>query len=192
MLANALIFLVKTVFGLFTIALLLRFYMQWARAAYRNPLSEFVSALTDFLVRPARRVIPGLWGLDLSTLVAAWLVQFAELLVVLQISGTQPGAAAGSIVAGLALLAVVMIAKLGLYIVIAVVVCQVVVSWVNPYTPIAPLLNSMTRPFLRPFQRVIPPIANVDLSPLVLIILCQLLLILPIAYLELSISQLFR
>lgn len=192
MLANALIFLVKTVFGLFTIALLLRFYMQWARAAYRNPLSEFVSALTDFLVRPARRVIPGLWGLDLSTLVAAWLVQFAELLVVLQISGTQPGAAAGSIVAGLALLAVVMIAKLGLYIVIAVVVCQVVVSWVNPYTPIAPLLNSMTRPFLRPFQRVIPPIANVDLSPLVLIILCQLLLMLPIAYLELSISQLFR
>lgn len=192
MLANALIFLVKTVFGLFTIALLLRFYMQWARAAYRNPLSEFVSALTDFLVHPARRVIPGLWGLDLSTLVAAWLVQFAELLVVLQISGTQPGAAAGSIVAGLALLAVVMIAKLGLYIVIAVVVCQVVVSWVNPYTPIAPLLNSMTRPFLRPFQRVIPPIANVDLSPLVLIILCQLLLMLPIAYLELSISQLFR
>jgi len=192
MLANALIFLVKTVFGLFTIALLLRFYMQWARAAYRNPLSEFVSALTDFLVRPARRVIPGLWGLDLATLVAAWLVQFVELLIVLQIRGTEPGATAGSIFAGLALLAVVMIAKLGLYIVIAVVVCQVVVSWVNPYTPIAPLLNSMTRPFLRPFQRVIPPIANVDLSPLVLIILCQLLLILPIAYLELSISQLFR
>jgi len=95
-------------------------------------------------------------------------------------------------VLGLALLALVMIAKLGLYIVIAVVVCQVVVSWVNPYTPIAPLLNSMTRPFLRPFQRLIPPIANVDLSPLVLIIICQLMLMLPIAYLELAISRLFR
>ena len=192
MLANALIFLIKTVFGLFTVALLLRFYIQWARAAYRNPLSEFLGALTDFIVRPARRVIPGLWGLDLSTLVTAWLVQFIELALVLQFSGAPMGAATGNIIAGLALLALVMIAKLGLYIVIAVVVCQVVVSWVNPYTPIAPLLNSMTRPFLRPFQRLIPPIANVDLSPLVLIIICQLLLMLPIAYLELTISRLFR
>ena len=192
MLENALIFLVKTVFGLFTIALLLRFYIQWARAAYRNPLSEFLGALTDFIVRPARRVIPGLWGLDLSTLVTAWLVQFIELALVLQISGGPMVATMGSVIAGLALLALVMIAKLGLYIVIAVVVCQVVVSWVNPYTPIAPLLNSMTRPFLRPFQRLIPPIANVDLSPLVLIIICQLLLMLPISYLELAISRLFR
>lgn len=192
MLANALIFLVKTIFGLFTVALLLRFYMQWARAAYRNPLSQFLSALTDFLVRPARRIIPGLWGLDLGTLVAAWLVQFLESLIVLQISGVQPGATAGDIFAGLALLAVLNVAKLGLYIVIAVVICQVVVSWVNPYTPIAPLLNSMTRPFLRPFQRLIPPIANVDLSPLVLIIVCQLILMLPVAYLELAILQLFR
>jgi YggT family protein len=192
MLANALIFLVKTVFGLFTIALLLRFYIQWARAAYRNPVSEFLGALTDFVVRPARRVIPGLWGLDLATLLMAWLVQFIELALVLQISGTPIGATAGAIVAGLALLAGVMIAKLSLYIVIAVVICQVVVSWVNPYTPVAPLLNSMTRPFLRPFRRMIPPIANVDLSPLVLIILCQLLLMLPIAYLELAISRLFR
>ena len=192
MLANALIFLIKTVFGLFTVALLLRFYIQWARAAYRNPLSEFLGALTDFIVRPARRVIPGLWGLDLSTLVTAWLVQFIELALVLQFSGAPMGAATGNIIAGLALLALVMIAKLGLYIVIGVVVCQVVVSWVNPYTPIAPLLNSMTRPFLRPFQRLIPPIANVDLSPLVLIIICQLLLMLPIAYLELTISRLFR
>ncbi|HET6492916.1 MAG TPA: YggT family protein, partial [Burkholderiales bacterium] len=137
MFENALIFLVKTVFGLFTIALLLRFYIQWARAAYRNPLSEFLGALTDFIVRPARRVIPGLWGLDLSTLVTAWLVQFIELALVLQIGGGPMVATVGSIIAGLALLAFVMIANLGLYIVIAVVVCQVVVSWVNPYTPIA-------------------------------------------------------
>jgi YggT family protein len=192
MLANALIFLVKTVFGLFTIALLLRFYTQWARAAYRNPLSEFLGALTDFVVRPARRLIPGLWGLDLATLLMAWLAQFIELALVLQLSGAPIDAPVGGIVAGLALLAGVMIAKLSLYIVIAVVVCQVVVSWVNPYTPVAPLLNSMTRPLLRPFRRIIPPIANVDLSPLVLIIVCQLLLMLPVAYLELAISRLFR
>ena len=87
MLADALIFLIKTGFGLFTIALLLRFYMQWARAAYRNPLSDFLAAVTDFIVRPGRRFIPGLWGLDLATLVIAWAVQFIELALVLQIDG---------------------------------------------------------------------------------------------------------
>lgn len=192
MLADALAFLVRTVFGLFTIALLLRFYMQWARAAYRNPLSEFLAAITDFVVRPARRLIPGLWGLDLATLVAAWVVQLIELALVLQIDGPPPTASAGGIIAALALLALVNLARLFLYMVIAVVVCQVVVSWVNPYTPIGPLLNNMTRPFLKPLQRVIPPIANVDLSPLVLIIVCQLILMLPVAYLELLVARLMR
>lgn len=192
MLGNALIFLIKTVFGLFTIALLLRFYMQWARAAYRNPLSDFLAAVTDFVVRPARRFIPGLWGLDLATLVIAWAAQFIELALVLQIDGPPPMATSGGIAAGLALLALVNIARLFLYMVIAVVICQVVVSWVNPYTPIGPLLNSMTRPFLKPLQRFVPPIANVDLSPLVLIILCQLILMLPVAYLEMLVARLFR
>ena len=192
MLTDALVFLIKTVFGLFTMALLLRFYVQWARAAYRNPLSEFLYALTDFIVKPARRLVPGLWGLDLATLVVAWLVQFVELALVLQVAGPPLGAAAGPMAAGLALLSVVMLAKLLLYIVIAVVVCQVVVSWINPHTPIAPLLNTLTRPFLRPLQRLVPPVANVDLSPLILIILCQLMLMLPIAYLELAVSRLLR
>jgi len=111
---------------------------------------------------------------------------------VLQMGGPPPAATTGGIVAGIALLAVVTLARLFLYLVIAVVVFQVVVSWVNPYTPIAALLNTMTRPFLRPLQRIIPPIANVDLSPLVLIIICQLLLLLPVAYLELLVARLLR
>ena len=59
MLANALIFVAQVAFGLLTLALLLRFYLQWVRAPYRNPLADFVNALTDFMVRPARRVVPG-------------------------------------------------------------------------------------------------------------------------------------
>ena len=191
MLENALIFLANTVFGLFTMALLLRFYMQWARAAYRNPVTDFLSGLTDFAVRPARRVIPGLWGLDLATLVLAWLIQVLELLVILQIKGYAFAAATGATYAGIALLATVMIVKLGLYLVIAVVVFQAVLSWINPYTPLAPLLNNMTRPFLRIFQKLIPPIGNVDLSPLIVIIIGQLLLMLPIAYLEMTLSRWF-
>ena len=190
MITNALIFLVNTVFGLFVVALLLRFYLQWVRASYRNPLSEFLQALTDFMVRPARRLIPGLWGLDLTTLALAWLVQLVEILVVLQIKDYGLGPAAGESFAAAALLALVMLVKIGLYIVMAAVIVQVVLSWVGPYSPLMPLANSMTRPFLRVFQRRVPPIGNVDLSPLFALVVIQLLLMLPVAYLEAAVSRL--
>jgi YggT family protein len=184
LLTNALIFLVNTVFGLFVVALLLRFYLQWARAPHRNPLSEFLQALTDFMVRPARRVVPGLWGLDLSTLVLAWIVQWVEILLVLQIRDYGLGPAAGQTLAAAGLLAAVMVLKIGLYVVMAAVIVQVVLSWVSPYSPLMPLANSMTRPFLRVFQRRVPPIGNVDLSPLFVVVVIQLLLMLPVAWLE--------
>lgn len=191
MLTNALLFLVNTVFGLFVVALLLRFYLQWVRAAYRNPLTQFLQALTDFMVKPARRVIPGLWGLDLATFALAWLLRILELLVVLQIQGRGFGEAVGLTLAVMALLALVLLAKITLYILMVAVIVQVVLSWVNPYSPVMPLLNSMTRPFLGPLQRRIPPIGNVDLSPLIAIVVIQLLLMLPVAWLEVSVTRLF-
>lgn len=191
MFSSALIFLVSTVCGLFVVALLLRFYLQCVRASYRNPLSEFLQALTDFMVRPARRVIPGLWGLDLATFALAWLVQILELVVVLQIQGRGFGEAVGSTLAVMVLLALVLLAKIALYIVMVAVIVQVVLSWVNPYSPVMPLLNSMTRPFLGLFRRRIPPIGNVDLSPLFVIVIIQLLLMLPVAWLEVSVTRLF-
>lgn len=184
MLATALIFLIETASGLLTVALLLRFYLQWARAPQRNPVSDFLNALTNFAVRPARRVIPGVWGIDLATLILAWLVQVIELYLVIQLRGFELGSAAGQAIAAMVLLAGVLLLRLGLYIVMVVLIVQAVLSWINPYSPIAPILNALSRPFLRPFQRMIPPVANVDLSPLVVIILCQLLLMLPVAYLE--------
>jgi YggT family protein len=190
MLTNALIFLVQTVCGLFVVALLLRFYLQWARAPYRNPLSDFLHALTDFMVRPARRLVPGLWGLDLATLVLAWLVQFVELLIVLQIQGYALAQNAGPALASAALLALVLLMKTGLYIVMAAVIMQVVLSWVSPYSPVMPLLNGMTRPLLRVFQRRIPPLGNVDLSPLFALVVIQLLLMLPVAWLEVTVPRL--
>ena len=191
MLSQALIFLVQTVCGLFVVALLLRFYLQWARAPYRNPLSDFLHALTDFMVRPARRLVPGLWGLDLATLVLAWLVQFVELLIVLQIQGYALAQNAGPALASAALLALVLLMKAGLYIVMAAVIMQVVLSWVSPYSPVMPLLNGMTRPLLRVFQRRIPPLGNVDLSPLFALVVIQLLLMLPVAWLEVTVPRLF-
>lgn len=190
MVTGALIFLVETGFGLFVVALLLRFYLQWVRAPYRNPLSEFLQALTDFMVRPARRLVPGLWGLDLATLALAWLIQLLELFIVMQLRGYQAGPDAGIAFAALFVLALVALVRIGLYIVMAAVIVQVVLSWVGPYSPVLPLLNSMTRPFLRVFQRRIPPVGNVDLSPLFVLVVIQLLLILLIAWVEAALTRL--
>jgi YggT family protein len=192
MLQNALIFLIETIAGLFTVALLVRFFIQWARAPQRNPVSDFVNALTNFAVLPARRFVPGLWGLDLATLLVAWLVQFIELFLVLMLSGYPVRADPGVAIAAMALLGIIRLLRLGLYIIMVVLIVQAVLSWVNPYSSVAAVTNVLTRPFLRPVQRVVPTIANVDLSPLVVIIICQLILILPVAYLEMLFMRMLR
>ena len=192
MFGNALIFIAQVAFGLLTLALLLRFYLQWVRAPYRNPLADFVNALTDFMVRPARRVLPGLWGIDLPTLLLAWLMQLLEWLIVLQVRGFRFGAEIGLAILGVAAVAAVAVAQMLVYIVLFSTLLQAVLSWVNPGSPVAPLLDAMTRPFLRMFRRRIPPIGNVDLSPLFLMVACQLLLMLPIAWLESAALRLLR
>jgi len=166
--------------------------LQWVRAPYRNPLADFVNALTDFMVKPARRLIPGLWGLDLPTLLLAWLMQLLELLVVMQLRGFRFGAEVGLAAIGLAALAAIGIVKMLIYIVLVATLLQAVLSWINPGSPVAPLLDAMTRPFLRIFRRRIPPIGNVDLSPLFLLVTCQLLLMLPVAWLESEAMLLLR
>ena len=192
MLGNAMIFIAQVVFGLLTLTLLLRFYLQWVRAPYRNPLADFVNALTDFMVRPARRVLPGLWGIDLPTLLLAWLMQLLEWLIVLQVRGFRFGAEVGMALVGIAAVAAVAVAQMLVYIVLFSTLLQALLSWINPGSPIAPLLDAMTRPFLRMFRRRIPLIGNVDLSPLFLMVACQLLLMLPIAWLEGAALRLLR
>ena len=176
MLNQILIFLLDTLLGLFSLALLLRFYMQLLRAPYRNPLSQFLVALTDFIVRPVRRVIPGYSGMDLSTLLLAWLAQCMLLTGVLMLQGYEFRSTIGIAITGLVLLGLIEIIKMTLYIILVAVIMQAVLSWFNPHTPLAPMLDSFTRPFLGVIRRRIPPIGNVDLSPLFVLVIIQLLL----------------
>ncbi len=191
MLSQALVFLLQTFLGLLALALLLRFFLQLVRAPARNPVSQFLAALTDFAVRPARRIIPGLWGIDLSTLVLAWIVEFVLLLAVLWIVGQSFGGDVGISVLALILLAALNVLRLSIYILMGALIVQAVLSWVAPQSPIAPVANTLTRPFLQPLQRRIPPIGAVDLSPLFAIVACQLILMLPVAWLESVIQTLF-
>ena len=190
MLSQILIFLLDTLLGLFSLALLLRFYMQLLRAPYRNPLSQFLVALTDFVVRPARRVIPGFKGMDLSTLLLAWLAQCILLTGVHMLQGYNFNSNIGIAVTGLALLGLMEIIKMSLYIILVAIIVQAVLSWFNPHSALAPTLDSFTRPFLGVVRKRIPPIGNVDLSPLFVLIVIQLLLFV-VAQLQREISRLF-
>lgn len=172
MLNHLLIFLLNTFVGLFILALLLRFLVQALRAPTRNQLYGFLAAVTDWIVVPARRVIPGLWRTDLSTLVLAWGFQVVLLAATSALRGVAPG------VAALLLLGVIEIAKLTLYILLFAAIAQAVLSWVAPHSPAMPMLNTVTRPFLGPFQRRIPPVGNIDLSPIFLLVVIQILLFL--------------
>ncbi len=190
MIVNALQFVLETVFHLFVMAALLRFFMQVFRAPVRNPLAQFVNAVTDFAVMPARKFVPGWRGYDLASLFVAWL---AEVILQTLIIGLRspPALTAGvHVFPVIALLALVMILKWCVYLVICVVFVQAIMSWFNPYHPLSPLLNSLTKPFLDPIRQRLPLVGNVDLSPLVVFVVCQLILMLPLRWLELNAARL--
>ena len=175
MLAQIILFILDTVCGFLTLALLVRFALQWARASFRNPLGQFIVAVTDWMVRPVRRVVPGLFGLDLASLLLAWLWQVIYQGIALGLSGVLFAVTPAPALVVL-LLAALEVAKIGLYLVMGAVLVSAVFSWVNPYAPLAEVFNSLTRPLLRPFRRFIPPVGGVDLSPLALLLVLQIAL----------------
>jgi len=165
------IYLVDTVFAFFVLLLLARFHFQWLRVPFRNPVGEFVLATTSWMVMPVRRVIPSLAGLDLATLLLAFALQCLAIWIKAEIVGVEPALPAVLGIAALDLL------RYSLYILVFAILVQVLLSWINPYAPMAPVFNAMTAPFLRPLRRFIPPLGNVDLTPLVLLIVIQIVLI---------------
>ncbi len=184
MIANALHFLVQTLGNLFVIAVLLRFMMQLFRVPFRNPFAQFIVAITDFAVKPLRRVIPGWLGLDWTCLLLAWLVEWAVVATGYWLEGFPFALAGGKVWPVLLGLAAVRLLSLVVYLIIGLTLTRAVLSWVNSHSPLMPVVYELTEPFLRPLRRIVPTIAQVDLTPLVLFILCQLLLMLPLMALE--------
>ena len=182
--------LVDVVTSFFIYLLLARFLFQWLRVPFRNVAGNFIIAATNWMVAPARRVIPSLFGLDFASLLLAWLIQGLALWAFYALAGvsfaSSPDVAAGI----LAVLALVDLLRFVLYFLIFVLVVLVVLSWVAPHSDMMPVCNAMLRPFLRPIRRFVPLLGNFDLSPLILIVILQVLLI-PLAHLRGLVAGLF-
>jgi YggT family protein len=190
MLNQALRFLIDTAFAFVVYAALLRFIMQWLRAPFRNPIGQAVTALTDWAVKPLRKLLPGFGGYDWASLFFAWLGQVLWLVALAALGGAE---FSGTLAGYLLSLAVIELLKASLWILIGAVFIQAILSWVAPDGPLAGVLNALTFRVLAPIRRVIPPLGgSLDLSPLIVIVLAQLALILPVAWLEQSLARLFQ
>ncbi|WP_068635323.1 YggT family protein [Thauera butanivorans] len=178
MLANILLLVIDAAGGFLTLMLLARFYMQWQRISFRNQIGQFVVSTTDWLVRPLRRFVPGLFGLDMASLLPAWVVQVLLVAIELSLRGAVFSGNMGSVLLGLWGVGLIELVRMMVYLLFAVVLGSAVLSWVSPHAPLAPLLHALAEPFLRPFRRIVPMIANVDLSPLILLLVLQIVLML--------------
>ena len=163
---TAVIFLIQTLFGFYILAVMLRFLLQCVRADFYNPLVQFLVRITNPPLLPLRRIVPGYRGLDLASVVLAFALQLAEVLLVTLL--LDRNASVGSLL----LLTVAELLKLLINIYLWSVVIQAVLSWFNPdpYHPAARVLAQLTAPLLRPARRLLPPFSGVDLSPMLVVV----------------------
>lgn len=176
-LAASAVFLINTVFGLYLFAVMLRLLLQWARADFYNPISQFLVKVTNPPLRPLRRIIPGWGGIDLASIFLLIVLQMLEIFLANMVLGRAMP------LSGLFVTSVAELLNLLLNIFLIAILVQVVMSWISPNThnPATVLLHRLTELVLAPARRIIPPISGIDLSPLVVLVVFQLIKFLLIA-----------
>jgi len=165
-------FLLNTLFTLFGAALILRIWMQAVRVPPYNPVTQAVLQATNWLVLPLRHVIPGVRGIDWASVVAAVLTSLVYVVLMIAMAGVDPLPLAPTI----AIVALLTVLKWALNLVIWMTILMALLSWLNPSSPAMPILYQLTAPFLNPLRRVIPHLGGIDLSPILLFVIVQVLL----------------
>ena len=172
---NALIFIVQTLLSLVLFVFMLRVLLQLARADFRNPLAQAVVKITNPLILPLRRVLPPIGKIDTASVVAVLIVASLEVFIITTLTREYvPNLARWGI------LIVLEVVRSLLSVYFYAILLYAVLSMIAPggYSPVQSLLGQLAEPVLRPFRRIIPPIANLDFSPLWALIAIQAILIL--------------
>lgn len=171
-LANAAVYLIQTFFGLYILVVILRFLMQSAKVDFYNPISQAIVTITDPAIRPLRRVIPGFYGVDLSILVLALILQVIALALIIALKGfLLPN-----------LLVLLAWSLLGMFALILdiyffALIIMVISSWIAPYSnhPIIMLIYQLTTPICTPARKLIPPIGGIDISIIIVFVFITLI-----------------
>ncbi|HET7395515.1 MAG TPA: YggT family protein [Gammaproteobacteria bacterium] len=176
---QALIFVINTLFGLYSAAILLRLLLQWVHADFYNPLSQAIVKLTNLPLQPLRRVIPGWHGIDFAALLLTAFIQLLNVLLVLWIASVPAGVIAVMFWTVLKLVFILV----NLY--FFSILLEAILSWTGQgrHNPVSSMLWQLNAPLLGPVRRVMPPLGGLDLSPLVVIILLQVInILLPLGW----------
>ncbi len=178
--SNAATFVVETVFGVYILIVMLRFLLQLVRADFYNPVSQFIVKATQPPLKQLRRVVPGVAGVDVSSVVLMLGLQMFELWLVMGLLGRDAG------LAGVLVLSVARLLELLIYVFMFSILALVILSWIQPqsYNPVYGLLNSLSAPVMRPARRLLPPMGGLDLSPIVAFLVLGIALRLLVAPLE--------
>ena len=164
---SAIVFVVNALTSLYLLVLLLRFWMPWLRADFRNPLAQGILRFTSPVVVPVRRVVPSFGRLDTATVLVAFVIQYLTILLLLLIIGRTAG------IGAIALTAIVKLAVLSINLFVYAIFIRIILSWVSPgtYNPATAIITTLTEPVLRPFRRLIPTLGGFDISPIFAVIL---------------------
>lgn len=169
---SALWLVIKTVGSLLAIACVLRALAYRLHLSPHNPITQFVAAVTDWLVKPLRKAVPPSRNNDWASLIGALLLSLVVALLFALLTGAGHVPAFGAVL----LMAIGWLIEWSLQLLIGMLIVQAVLSWVNPHAPLAPALDQLTAPFLSPIRKLIPLVGGVDLSPMVLILVVYVLL----------------
>jgi len=167
---NASSFLIQAIIGIAIYAVLLRFWMQWVRADFRNQLGQFIISVTNPIVIPLRKVLPSIGTIDTATIVLGLLISFVKVFAFFALNYD----ASPSIVQYL-MMSVGVFIKYSIFLFIGAIIVQAIASWVNPnsYNPILGIANSISSPIMAPARRIIPPMGGLDLSPIIVLLFLQ-------------------
>ncbi len=180
MLFQIITFLLDVVVGLLTGMCLLRLYMQAQRVPFSNPVGRLVFALSDWIVLPLRKIVPPTGRWDASSLIAAFVLQLLQYLLLWLMMGA---GAQGLWLPWLALCGLLRVLLSGC---IGIVLVYTILSWVQTRSPISQVLERLAEPLLRPVRKFMPLIGGIDLSPLVLLVLLQIAMMV-LAYIQASV-----
>lgn len=162
-------FVIDTIAGLFAGFLLLRFWMQVQRVRPPMALAQAIFQITDWMIQPLRRIVPGFRGYDWASLLGAFLVALLAMTLDYLLVSRLP-------VSTILILAVFRLVQWIFYGLMAILILEAIFSWVNPNAPLAPFIRALNDPILNPLRRVLPALGGIDFSPLVAVILLQVLI----------------
>ncbi len=160
-------FLIITLFDLYLMVILLRFFLQLFRADFYNPLSQFVVRATNPVLKPLRKIIPGLGGIDISSLVFAFIVSLLKFFLVFAVvKGIVPP------VFKLLILSLSDLLTQSVNLLFWMILIRVLMSWINPglHNPVMAVIFQLTEPLMAPVRRILPPMGGLDLSPIILLL----------------------